>query len=281
MYEPKYHPQFNIRISHPIPITCALDIPATIHPENRNTDPPHIHSALEILFFHDNEASFLLGDNILRVSGNSAVVSKPDEIHMCIFDKDKTYSITALWIDADLSDPIFSFLYSPEYHPLFHFDEEAFTEINHCLQSLASDKSPLTHFADMIRVLALFESIKIDRMPDLQLPDLLQNVIDDISENSASIRSVGDLLKRHYISQATLNRYFQKYLHISAQEYLLSQKLLFSARLLTQGCSVTDACMQAGFTDCSRFIVQFKRKFSVTPKQYPAFVKQHRNNGFD
>ena len=274
MYEPKYHPQFNIHISHRIPITCALDIRTIIHPENWNADPLHIHSALEILFFHDSEASFLLGDNILRASRNSAVVSKPDEIHMCIFDNDKTYNITALWIEADLSDPIFSFLHSPDYHPMFHFDEETFSALNQCLQSLAGDASPLTHFADIIRILALFEETKGGCTHDLKLPILLQNVIVDISQNITALQTVGDLLERHYVSQATLNRYFQKYLHISAQKYLLSQKLLFSAQLLSQGCSVTEACIQSGFTDCSRFIVQFKREFSVTPKQYQTSYKR-------
>ena len=196
---------------------------------------------------------------------------------MCIFDKDKTYNITALWIDSDLSDPIFSFLNSPEYYPLFHFDEEAFTELNHCLQSLAADESPLMHFADIIRILALFESNKNGSLPDLLLPELLQNVIVDISQNITALQTVGDLLDRHYVSQATLNRYFQKHLHISAQKYLLSQKLLFSAQLLTQGCSVTEACIQSGFTDCSRFIVQFKREFSVTPKQYQTLFKRKQH----
>lgn len=277
MYEPKYHPQFNIRISHPIPITCAIDNHKTIHSQKSNADPLHIHSALEILFFHNNEASFLLGDNLLRVPRGSAVISKPNEIHMCIFDPEKIYDITALWIDTDLSDPIFCFLNDPDYHPLFRFDDKTFADLTNCLQSLDANANPLMHFADIIRILALFESNKNDSIPDLQLPNLLQNVICDINQNLSIIQTVSDLMERHYISQATLNRYFQKHLHISAQKYLLSQKLLFSAQLLTQGCSVTEACIQSGFTDCSRFIVQFKREFSVTPKQYQTLFKRKQH----
>ena len=79
MYEPVHHPQFNIRISHPIPIACARHNNGTIYPKKWNADPPHIHSALEILFIRDNEVSFLIGDNVIRVPGGSAVISKPNE----------------------------------------------------------------------------------------------------------------------------------------------------------------------------------------------------------
>ena len=158
------------------------------------------------------------GDSMIRVPGRSAVISKPNEIHMCIFDSDKTYNITALWIDADLSDPILSFLYRPDYRPLFRFDEETFARLCRCLLSLSREATSLTHFADIIRILALFDEAKGEVSSDLQLPQILQDAIDDINQNVTSIRSVGDLLQRHYISQATLNRNFQKHLHISAQK---------------------------------------------------------------
>lgn len=274
MYEPIYHPQFNIHISHPIPIACAHHNNSTIYPKKWNADPPHIHSALEILFIRDNEVSFLLGDNVIRVPGGSAVISKPNEIHMCIFDPDKTYNVAPLWIDADLTNPIFSFLYEPDYRPVFRFDDDTFARIDRCLRSLSTDADPLTHFADIVRILALLNASKGNEIRDLPLPEILQGVIDDIGVNLTSIRSVGDLLERHFVSQATLNRYFRKYLHVSAQKYLQTQKLIYAAQLLKQGVSVTEACMRSGFTDTSRFIVQFKREFAMTPKQYQTFSKQ-------
>ncbi|MBO5670612.1 MAG: helix-turn-helix transcriptional regulator, partial [Clostridia bacterium] len=133
---------------------------------------------------------------------------------------------------------------------------------------------PLTHFAYIVRILSLLNASKGNEIRDLPLPEILQGVIDDIGVNLTSIRSVGDLLERHFVSQATLNRYFRKYLHVSAQKYLQTQKLIYAAQLLKQGISVTEACMRSGFTDTSRFIVQFKREFAMTPKQYQTFSKQ-------
>ncbi len=67
---------------------------------------------------------------------------------------------------------------------------------------------------------------------------------------------------------ATLNRYFRTHLHTTPREYIEAKRFAFSLELLKNGASVTAACTEAGFTDCSHFIVLFKKKFGVTPHRY-------------
>lgn len=55
----------------------------------------------------------------------------------------------------------------------------------------------------------------------------------------------------------------------SPYELLLDVRLAEAARLLrTRAIPVTNAALDAGFTDLSRFTVQFKRVFGVTPSAY-------------
>ena len=47
-----------------------------------------------------------------------------------------------------------------------------------------------------------------------------------------------------------------------------SLRLAYAKKLWDEGASVTDACMGAGFADCSHFIAVFKRRFGDTPFRY-------------
>lgn len=71
-------------------------------------------------------------------------------------------------------------------------------------------------------------------------------------------------------AQANLSPYhflrmFQRVLGVSPHQYLLRCRLQEAARLLNDGCSVTDAAYGAGFADLSNFSRTFHRAAGVTP----------------
>ena len=100
------------------------------------------------------------------------------------------------------------------------------------------------------------------------LPREMQEIVEDINDNFAEYRYVSDIVEKYYISQATLNRWFRKYLHISPREFLEAKKLSLAKQLLLEGKSVTDSCMLSGFSDCSHFISVFKKHFGETPFKF-------------
>ena len=75
-----------------------------------------------------------------------------------------------------------------------------------------------------------------------------------------------DTVKNNFfVSQSNLDRQFKKYLSLSPKKYLDAKKLLYSKQLIEEGKTVTEACFESGFNDCSRFINLFKEKFNDTP----------------
>ena len=84
-----------------------------------------------------------------------------------------------------------------------------------------------------------------------------------------------DIIKNRFISAATLNRRFRKYVRLSPKKFLESKKLSYAAKLLSDGASVTDACLASGFSDCSHFIALFKKQFGKTPFKYKKEVIKH------
>lgn len=240
--------------------------------DDPNTDTLHIHQYLEIFFNASTEVSFFVNNTLYPVVNGNAVVVFPGDIHVCLFDEPCTHEHICLWIDADMRLPIFSFLMSDNYSPLFSFDSETAKKMKSLLLSLAklceNGGTSLEKNACLLQILLLFEGHSHSAEKKLDVPETLQNILDDINNNFATIGNVNDILRAHFISSATLTRWFRKYIHTSPREYLESVRLSNAVTMLANGASVTDACMGSGFSDCSRFIILFKDKFGETPLQY-------------
>jgi len=273
MFEPKYQPQLDETIRSLFGMRFSVfQTNEYIAVDDPNADPLHIHNYLEIFLNTSCDISFLVNNNLYPVPMGGAVVSRPGDIHMGMFRKSHVQGYMCIWIDADLTLPIFSFVHKGDFCPLFSFDEQTGKKMISLAFSLSdacrNGATELEKAAYLLQILAIFEKKTSNDISRADIPETLQQVLDDIHENYASIRSINDLLKTHFVSSATLTRWFRKYLHTSPREYLESVRLSNAAVLLSNGHSVTEACMRSGFSDCSHFIVLFKKKFGETPLKY-------------
>jgi len=273
MYEPKYLPQLNEKISAFSGIRLSIiHQNEYLHCDDPDADPLHIHNYLEIFINVSSNISFLVNNNLYSVPVGDAIISCPGDIHMGIFHNSAVQEHVCIWIEADFTSPIFSFLQKKDFCPLCSFDEQTKKQLQSLVFSLLDacekDGSELEKISYLLRILTIFEKKKTHDTVQLDIPEMLQNILDDIHENFSEIRNVNNILTSHFVSSATLTRWFRKYLHTSPREYLESVRLSNAAVLLLKGHSVTDACIRSGFSDCSHFIVLFKKKFGKTPLQY-------------
>ena len=274
MYEPRNLPQLNEAISTLSSMRFSIVYNNKYSKaDDPDADPLHIHNFLEIFLNVSSDISFLVNNSLYPVPKGDAVISRPGEIHMGIFHKDAVQEHICIWIDADFASPMFSFLRKEDFCPLFSFDEKTKKELLSLASSLLdiceNEGSELKKASYLLRILTIFErEASPDSAAQSDIPDPLQRILDDIHGNFAEIRSVSDILTSHFVSSATLTRWFRKHLHTSPREYLESVRLSNAAVLLANGHSVTDACMRSGFSDCSHFIVLFKKKFGETPLKY-------------
>jgi hypothetical protein len=134
MFEPKYEPKldelleslsgmrFSVRYSNEYVST-----------DDPGADPLHIHNYLEIFLNISSDISFCVNNNLYSVSAGNAVISCPGDIHMGIFHKSSVHEHICIWVDANFTTPIFSFLRNENFCPSFSFDEKTKKK----LQSLA------------------------------------------------------------------------------------------------------------------------------------------------
>ncbi len=244
-----------------------------VDPKNPNIEPAHIHDYQEIFFNVSSNVSFLVNNRLYAVPQGDAIFSRDNEVHVCVYNAAQAHEYFCLWIDAEKEtiNILFPFLKSA-FSPLFTFDDETKIRIHTLLKKLYSacqnSEDSLKKTAYFLEILTLFQNPAFAAKQETKIPVQMQKIIDDIHLHFAEIDHVNDLIKRNFVSPATLNRWFRKYIHLSPREFLESKKLAHAAKLLSQGASVTDACLQSGFSDCSHFIVLFKKKFSETPLKY-------------
>jgi len=240
-------------------------------PDDPKLDPLHIHETLEIFLNVDSNVSFLVNNRLYPVKNGEALISRANELHVGIFNEAKVHEYFCLWIEADEGSPVFDFLKRENYSSRFAFDtgmEEQLIELFFRLDKYINESNELGKTACFLQIMSVLNEYKNASDATEAIPSDLQVILDDINENFASMKSVDDIIKNRFISAATLNRRFREYVHLSPKKFLDSKKLSYAARLLSDGASVTDACLAAGFSDCSHFIVLFKKKFGETPSKY-------------
>lgn len=276
MYEPKNKPVVN---RAPLDISGikygAVYVKETNGPGHPHSDPLHIHGYTEIIYNVNCNMSFAVRDTIYRVRPGEAVAVEPNVVHVGVFDRVEVQEHICLWIDADVDSPLFDFMHRDNFRHLMSFDEATSLRVRELLTSLAKmngeDERVLESTACLLQLFTIFNSHNDTGERRAEFSEEMQRIVSDINENFSQIHSVNQLMERHFVSSATITRWFKKYLSVTPKEYLESQRLAHAMRLLDSGESVTAAACASGFSDISHFITLFKKRFGKTPFKYKKY----------
>lgn len=242
--------------------------------DSSDIDPPHIHDCFEIYLNVAGDVSFLVNNQIYPITPGDMILTRPSELHHCIYHTGCVHTLFCLWMSEGKSGML-DFFRSSDVNFL-SLEKEAKQHLIADFYSLqsAADTDPLSATATLLRILSTVKNnMHTSAHPEKNgIPAEMQAIIDYINTNYSTIPSIHVLPEQFFISPSTIHRWFDRYLHVSPKAYLESVKLSNAKRLLERGESVTDACFAAGYSDCSHFISVFKRKFGETPLQYKKAV---------
>lgn len=239
---------------------------------------PHIHSGIEFYVNLIGDVSFLVDNRLYPVQSGDIIISLPNLVHHCVYHNTTRHEHFCLWVDTTENSPLFDFTKRPDFSPRFTFDEHTKAIALHLLAQLRDlddegSQNEVLKTTYLLQFLSLFiTGSNIAKDTHNETPATFQKILKYFDEHAHSIRSVKEVSDAFFISPATLNRYFRKYVRISPKEFLESKKLSIAKILLTKGRSVTEAGDEAGFFDSSHFIATFKKKFGETPLQYKRHI---------
>ncbi len=236
-------------------------------------DESHIHSCFEIYFNLAGNVSFWANNRLYPIKSGDIIATKPGDVHLCVYNAPSVNEHFCFWFDCGENSALGEYLngFFEENHYSLGENKEKLAAMLHELKFM--DKQGENEFLRTSKLYEIFvflrENCKAQGglVPEMMPPEM-QRIVDDIDENFSQLDHISDILKKYYISQATLNRWFRKYLHVSPREFLEAKKLACAKKLLYEGHSVTETCMLAGFSDCSHFISVFRKKFGETPFSY-------------
>ena len=236
-----------------------------------NPEKPHIHDCYEIYVNVSGDVAFLVNNMLYPVRQGDVIVSRPGELHICVYRSPVLHERFCFWIHCPQDSPLLAFIRRDDFANILHFPRETRQELLALLYELkeadTENREP-ARTAGIFRFLFLLAESKLSTPADPVLPQGMQQVLDYIRVNFVQIHSVADVAEGCHISTSTLNRWFRTYLQLSPHKYVEALKLSLAQKLLAEGRSVTEVCNSAGFSDCSRFIAVFKAKFGKTPLQY-------------
>ena len=273
MYEPKFTPLMNGDVMDLSSVRFEITSSRAQRRADDGIDEPlHIHEYTEIFLLRSGEISFFVGDNFYPVLPGEVVISRAKDVHRCRIEGPCVFDHYCLWIDAPDGSSMWKLLQSVGSGVLT-FEKtvsDKLTELFDAFYKESRAGEPLERTIFLLRIISILTERSDRKREQISMPAEMKAILDDINENFASIKHIKELLARHFVSSATLNRWFREYLSVSPREYVESKKLSNAVKLLSAGASVTDACMRSGFSDCSHFIILFKKKFGKTPFRYKA-----------
>ena len=234
--------------------------------------PPHVHDRLEFYALVEGNVSFMVENHLYRLQPGDVIVSKPNEIHNCILNTDSVHQHLCFWFEAT-SDFLFSDFLTHEMgkgnliSPT-ESDKGRLLTLYYEIRQAGEEDQKHRQLYLALEILDILRRNMEMQTESHSMPPLLREILDDVNENFVAIGGLSYFTEKYYVSSSTLNRLFQSHLHTTPKLYLEAKKLAYSRILLKEGKSVMDACVSAGFINCSNYIRLFKKRFHITPTEY-------------
>lgn len=249
-----------------------------LHYANGRNVPEHMHDVYEIYVHLDGDVSFLVDDTVYPISYGDIVITKPNEIHKCIYLRDTMHEHFCIWVrPAGYISGTFTATFE-ERSIIVLGDEDKHKFIDLCFafreNFILSDKlrfRALQCFFGMLDMICA--DTHKESVPQI-LPTKFIEIVEYISTHfcdpSCTVNNICDVF---YISKSTLCRQFKQHFQTTPSDYIDSKRFSEAKKLLLAGQSVQQTCYSCGFSDCSYFIMRFHKKFGMTPYKYQHSIK--------
>ena len=195
---------------------------------------PHIHDSYEIYVNVSGDVAFLVNNRLYQVRKGDVIVSRPGDVHICVYQSDMPHERFCFWLKCPQDSPLLGFVRRDDFSNFIRFSEDTRRELLRLLYRLKAAESEgrePARTAYVFRLLALFaegEQTDLDRPA---LPKSMQQVLDYINANFVHLHCVDDFSSATHISGSTLNRWFRTYLQLSPHKYVEALKLSYAQKL--------------------------------------------------
>lgn len=238
---------------------------------------PHSHTQWSMGAITSGFSTFQYREDFYKISEGDLVFMNPHWVHACNPINNQPWSYYMMYVDAQwltqlrieqglLDSPVWNDIATATLTEEHWFN--GYVGLVKCLmnskQSLLQKQSTLVEFlADLF--------LDLDDVSEAQVqttPDVLHLVANTIREKAAEEISLEDLCVLSGYSQGYLIRSFKQYFGLTPHAYQVNARIQLGQQGLKQGKSISEAALDAGFSDQPHFQRTFKKLVAATPSQY-------------
>jgi len=255
-----------------------------------NEDPfisiPHLHSQYEIYYNVSGGKSFFVNNHFYPCEPHALFVIPHTHIHKVVAEKNAPYERCVLNIDANIVHSIASLPNMKQ--SALHWLTQAGQEHSHKIVLDSYAHHVFLNMVDTyIKQESIFSEIKLlayllqifdfleeqfakqrnHPLPTMEPTALSDKVIRYIEQNQGKPLNIKDIANALYIHENYLCTKFKSETDMTINNYIILRKIAEAKKLLYNGCTVKEACFQAGFQNYSNFIRTFKNKEGYPPSQ--------------
>lgn len=241
--------------------------------DTQTFEDAHIHGCYEIYVNLSGDIAFLHGGSIYDVISGDVIFSRPGEVHCCIYRASCVHGHICIWFEAEEGD-LTDFIERLSIKPHVRLTELQRGELLRLLRLLGDPATePIlktAYFCEMLSFLGneSGEATGIAAHNEDASWKKVREILTYIEENYHQRLSSAQLARTFFLSESTLNRLFRRHVGRTVSHLIEAKRLSHAEQMLREDATVTEACFRSGFSDCSRFIACFKKRFGMTPLQY-------------
>ena len=138
-----------------------------------------------------------------------------------------------------------------------------------------SEKDFASSLSSLLR--EIFYNISLSNQPVSNLPSeispLLTKALEYINNNLYTIKSIEEISRELFITEAYFFKLFKNQLKISPKKYINTKRLLHAQKLIRRGKNPTDVYAECGFETYVGFYKQYVKAFGYAPSEEKNFNK--------
>lgn len=237
----------------------------------------HTHDEYEIFLFLEGDSKYVVEQNSYSLKPGDMIIIRKHEMHRIFHNSPARYQRIVLMV----SPRFFEAADCPEYEGAFFkqpsdIGHKIDTKLVHSsglfdaflrLRRYSNDftiSGPITD-AIVTEILYLINTISTYSAAD-HTTERVRSVIAYINEHFNDKITLDQLQEQFYISKYHLCRVFRQATGLTVHQYIRRKRITLVKELVTEGKSLTESALIAGFNDYSAFYRAYKGEFKTVPK---------------
>lgn len=239
-----------------------------IHNKRELKYRPHIHEHIEIIYVFDIGQHIDIDGNDYEIKAGQAAIIFPNIVHTYYRNEfrntDQVFVICPPALFKGLFPDFTNFM--PKSPVITETDEAvqlAFKEILTCTDF--SEKLAWT----MVILSRIMKKLTLEHKSAAPVENLTRKIITYIAQNFRNEITLDSLAKEFSVSKYYISHTFSDKIKISLPNYLSFIRAEYAAsQIRSTNDSITNICINSGFSSQSTFNRAFKRIYCMTPREY-------------